>query len=157
MERREFLGWVGVGVLATYLPVALAACNSSTEESTTELQSPAASESPEIEQSVREDGFQAIGTIEQLEADGIISDSSSAAKPVLIFQNPNTNTIAAVNPTCTHQACTVKFNGDSQELACPCHGSKFGLDGKVIAGPAKEPLETYEAKQEDKLVLVKVS
>ena len=106
---------------------------------------------------MRDDGFQAIGTIEQLEADGIISDSSSAAKPVLIFQNPDTTMITAINPTCTHQACTVKFNGDTQELNCPCHGSKFGLDGQVIAGPAKDPLASYEAKQEDNLVLVKVS
>lgn len=36
-----------------------------------------------------------------------------------------------------------------------CHGSKFSSDGKVLGGPAEKPLESFEAKEEDGLVLVK--
>lgn len=153
MDRRKFLGWVSVGVLASHLPVVLAACNSGTSN-TEEPQ--ADKTTPEIDKSVREDGFQALGTVEQLDQDGKILDKNSAAKPILIFRNPDTNTIAAVNPTCTHQGCTVEFKADAKNLACPCHGSKFSLDGEVVEGPASKPLDQFEAKQENNLVLVKV-
>ncbi|MBE9127177.1 MULTISPECIES: ubiquinol-cytochrome c reductase iron-sulfur subunit [unclassified Coleofasciculus] len=154
MERRKFLGWVSVGVLASNLSVVLAACNSDTSN-TEEPQGEQTSS--EIDKSVREDGFQALGSVEQLDQEGKILDKTSAAKPVLVFRNPDTNTIAAVNPTCTHQGCTVEFKADAKDLACPCHGSKFSFDGEVIEGPASKPLDQFEAKQEDNFVLVKVS
>lgn len=40
---------------------------------------------------------------------------------------------------CTHLGCMVdRRQGD--ELVCPCHGSKFSLDGKVLSGPATRDL-----------------
>ena len=41
---------------------------------------------------------------------------------------------------CTHLGCTVKADG--QGFACPCHGSRFGQDGDVVHGPAKQSLQT---------------
>ena len=35
--------------------------------------------------------------------------------------------------------CTLNLNKD--KLECPCHGSTFDLDGKVITGPARDNLE----------------
>jgi cytochrome b6-f complex iron-sulfur subunit len=40
---------------------------------------------------------------------------------------------------------------------CPCHKAKFAPDGKVVQGPAKKPLPTYEAKLEGHSILVKKS
>lgn len=42
---------------------------------------------------------------------------------------------------CTHLGCTVSEVTDGK-IVCPCHGSKFNLDGTVAQGPAKKPLET---------------
>ncbi|MEK6278225.1 MAG: Rieske 2Fe-2S domain-containing protein [Actinomycetota bacterium] len=50
-------------------------------------------------------------------------------------------TIQAVSPVCTHLRCIVSFDDERREWACPCHGSRFGLDGEVLKGPAKTPLE----------------
>lgn len=153
MDRRKFLTWVGVGTLAHSLPLILAACNSTSEDAP---QAASESPKPEIDTSVRPDGFQAIGTLEQLDKEGVILDRSSAAEPVLVIRNAETNTLIAFNPTCTHQGCTVEFNAEEKILACPCHGSKFAPDGTVVEGPATRPLATFEAKEEESLVLVKV-
>lgn len=50
-----------------------------------------------------------------------------------------THTVDAV---CTHLGCIVSFNEGEQTWDCPCHGSRYRLDGKVLDGPAREPLAT---------------
>lgn len=47
----------------------------------------------------------------------------------------------AVSPRCTHLGCLVSFNSAERAWECPCHGSRFDKDGKVIQGPATRPLE----------------
>ncbi|MGK7877462.1 MAG: ubiquinol-cytochrome c reductase iron-sulfur subunit [Xenococcaceae cyanobacterium] len=147
MDRRKFLGWVGVGALASYLPVVIAACSSDDRPQ-------AKQESPKVDKTLREDGFMVIGTIEELDRQGLILDKKAG---VIVVRNPENNNLSALNPICTHQSCTVAWDADAKNLACPCHGSKFASDGKVVNGPANKPLGSYEIKQEEGLALVKVA
>jgi Rieske Fe-S protein len=49
--------------------------------------------------------------------------------------------VHAVSPVCTHAQCIVHWNSSEKTWDCPCHGSRFGIDGKVIEGPAVKDLE----------------
>jgi Rieske Fe-S protein len=48
---------------------------------------------------------------------------------------------AALSPICTHLGCTVEI--EQARLVCPCHGSTYDREGKVLRGPAEEALSSY--------------
>ena len=52
----------------------------------------------------------------------------------------------AINPICTHMKCSVAWNNAEQSWDCPCHGSRFSFEGKVLTGPADHDLEKIEIK-----------
>ncbi len=47
----------------------------------------------------------------------------------------------AVSPVCTHLGCILAFNNAEHSWDCPCHGSRFDVEGQVLHGPAFLPLE----------------
>lgn len=53
----------------------------------------------------------------------------------------NENNLHVVSAICPHMQCVVNWNEAEKTWDCPCHGSRFSVDGKVIEGPAFHPLE----------------
>ncbi len=56
-------------------------------------------------------------------------------------------TLHAVSPVCTHMGCYVTWNTAEKSWDCPCHGSRFDVDGKVLHGPAVKKLSKKETKE----------
>ena len=52
-----------------------------------------------------------------------------------------TKGLSAISLSCTHNGVTVMQQGN--EWVCPAHGSQFGLNGKLIQGPARTALQKY--------------
>jgi glycine/D-amino acid oxidase-like deaminating enzyme/nitrite reductase/ring-hydroxylating ferredoxin subunit len=50
----------------------------------------------------------------------------------------------AVSPVCTHLGCHVRFNSAEATWDCPCHGSRFDVEGRVLDGPAVRTLRHRE-------------
>jgi len=54
--------------------------------------------------------------------------------------------VFALSAVCTHLGCITRFLSDERCIACPCHGSRFDLEGNVIHGPAPRPLPWLEVQ-----------
>ncbi|HVI43001.1 MAG TPA: Rieske 2Fe-2S domain-containing protein, partial [Anaerovoracaceae bacterium] len=52
----------------------------------------------------------------------------------------NDGILYIVNTTCTHMGCELNWNSAERTWDCPCHGSRFSYEGKVMEGPAVKEL-----------------
>jgi menaquinol-cytochrome c reductase iron-sulfur subunit len=57
--------------------------------------------------------------------------------------------VTVFSPICPHLGCGYHWDAQTQHFECPCHGSVFDIDGKVLAGPAPRPLDTLPTKVEN--------
>ena len=62
--------------------------------------------------------------------------------------------VFAFGPQCTHLGCAYHWDRTKDEFFCPCHNSLFAIDGKVIGGPARQPLHRYETRVEGNRLFV---
>jgi glycine/D-amino acid oxidase-like deaminating enzyme/nitrite reductase/ring-hydroxylating ferredoxin subunit len=53
----------------------------------------------------------------------------------------------AVSAACTHLGCTIAHDAERGCWQCPCHGSRFALDGEVLQGPATRRLEVIDVSE----------
>jgi Rieske Fe-S protein len=56
-----------------------------------------------------------------------------------VVTQPTAGVFKGFSATCTHAGCTVNKIAEGT-IDCPCHGSKYNLDGSVAKGPAPKPL-----------------
>lgn len=82
--------------------------------------------------SAKPHSFDAIGTGEAkvVEIDG---------EKIAAFRDEG-GRIHAVSAVCTHMGCVLGWNHTDRTWDCPCHGSRFGLSGEVLHGPAVQYL-----------------
>lgn len=62
--------------------------------------------------------------------------------PSFILRTPDE--ILACSAICSHLGCVTKWNRTRRVFFCPCHGARFGPDGRILGGPAPEPLKRYD-------------
>ena len=73
---------------------------------------------------------------------------SVAGKRQAISQSHD-GVVRTLSPYCTHLGCLVEFNTAEQTWDCPCHGSRFDLEGHVVHGPAVEDLAPIAPEPEE--------
>jgi Rieske Fe-S protein len=72
----------------------------------------------------------------------------------VVVTQPTAGEFKGFSSSCTHKGCAVNKVADGT-IDCPCHGSKFNLDGTVAKGPATKPLESKAVSVKgDSIVLV---
>ncbi|KAK4727404.1 hypothetical protein R3W88_032321 [Solanum pinnatisectum] len=73
----------------------------------------------------------------------------------LVVENDGTLATYGINAVCTHLGCVVPWNTAENKFICPCHGSQYNNQGKVVRGPAPLSLALAHADVDDgKVVFV---
>lgn len=70
-------------------------------------------------------------------------DYPSGGYPNILMKKSD-GTVSAMSMLCTHVCCQCEYSSSANELYCPCHGSVFDQNGKVLRGPAQQPLPSVE-------------
>ncbi|MGI1660123.1 MAG: FAD-dependent oxidoreductase [Desulfitobacterium sp.] len=60
-----------------------------------------------------------------------------------IYMDSESN-IHRVDTTCPHLGCEVQWNDAELSWDCPCHGSRYDVDGNPLEGPTLKPLERID-------------
>ena len=149
MPRQQVIRGAGVALAAG----ALAACAKDDEKPAATGESTATPASPEA-------GSETAAAPTTAAAGGVIAKTSDV--PVgsgvingeVVVTQQAAGEFQVFSAKCTHKGCTVNKVADGT-IDCPCHGSKFNLDGTVANGPATKPLENKAISvQGDSIVLV---
>jgi Rieske Fe-S protein len=72
----------------------------------------------------------------------------------VMFVRVTEDSVLGFDPACTHQQCIVEHRAGSDRIECPCHGSVFDLEGKVLKGPAEKPLHRFDTSLEEGRVVI---
>jgi Rieske Fe-S protein len=142
ISRQKVLVGAGLGLVTAVL----AACSTygkkpeAASESSTTAAAPSASGGPPAAAKV------IAKTTDVPVGSGVIVDET-------VVTQPTAGVFKGFSAKCTHKGCTVDKVADGT-IDCPCHGSKFNLDGSVAKGPAEKPLEAQAVTvQGDSIVL----
>jgi Rieske Fe-S protein len=63
-------------------------------------------------------------------------------KGSMAFYRSEKGSLRSFSASCTHEGCTVTWNGSEGSFDCSCHGSRFSYRGKVVSSPANDDLKT---------------
>jgi menaquinol-cytochrome c reductase iron-sulfur subunit len=66
---------------------------------------------------------------------------------VWVVKQPSSE-LTVFSPICPHLGCYYDWHPEKHEFICPCHGSIYSADGKVLGGPAPRSLDTLPWKVE---------
>ena len=62
---------------------------------------------------------------------------------VFLLSRTSASAFTAIDAVCSHQSCTVS-GADGSVYVCPCHGSRYDRNGRVLQGPATASLRQFQ-------------
>lgn len=76
----------------------------------------------------------------------IIRNGWTAARNVVLgaawVQRSSADAVVALSAVCPHLGCAVGWDSAAKNFLCPCHESRFGVDGTKLTGPSERGLDT---------------
>ena len=61
---------------------------------------------------------------------------------LFLVARTDANTYVAIEAVCTHEGCTIT-GAEGNIYVCPCHGSRYDRNGRVVTGPAQSSLRQH--------------
>ncbi len=71
--------------------------------------------------------------------------SETVLHDVWVIKQPSSE-VTVFSPICPHLGCEYNWNAQTNHFECPCHGSVYAINGKVLGGPAPRPLDTLPTR-----------
>lgn len=134
MHEQEFVISRKTAIVSGGVVLTAAALSACTTYGKTPSPAPAGGAPSEDAPAPRPPGAAALATTADVPVgSGLIVDD-------VVLTQPSAGVFKAFSTVCTHAGCTVSKIAEGT-IDCPCHGSKFNLDGTVAQGPASRPLE----------------
>lgn len=89
---------------------------------------------------VKKDQFQAMKKGQTITRLFVVVNHERIEFPIALYRAGESE-YTALYLQCTHQNCELRPN--EQVMVCPCHGSEFDRQGKVLEGPAERSLKRF--------------
>lgn len=128
ISRKQVLAGAGLGAAA----VALSSCST--------YGKPAESEAPASEPAASSASEAPAQQPQGIATTADVPVGSGVIVEDVVLTQPTEGEFKGFSTTCTHSGCQVNAI-EGGTINCPCHGSKFNLDGTVNTGPASRPLD----------------
>jgi cytochrome b6-f complex iron-sulfur subunit len=64
---------------------------------------------------------------------------------VFLLARTAESAFSAIDAVCSHESCTVN-SADDAVYVCPCHGSRYDRNGRVLNGPATAALRQFSTR-----------
>lgn len=84
----------------------------------------------------------------------VLLKTSNENFPIGVYKTGEDQYIASLLK-CTHKSCELNVGGGI--YSCPCHGSEFTTEGKVITGPADRDLKTYKIEIDNENIYILIA
>lgn len=78
----------------------------------------------------------------------LVYAASGKERRTRVFVVSSGTGISVYSAVCSHLGCLVNYHREKKEFVCPCHGGRYDLTGKNIAGPPPAPLTQLPVKIE---------
>lgn len=79
-----------------------------------------------------------------LNVGGAVKYKVKGKKAPLMVIRTSDDGVVALSSSCTHKGCVLNLP-ENGTMVCPCHQARFDVEGKVVKGPAKDPLQAFPA------------
>ena len=83
-----------------------------------------------------------------------INNGITYLKQKQVFVYRKNDNIDIYDAHCTHMGCILNFNNQTDQFNCPCHKSRFDIDGTKLRGPAKRDLDKIAFKIKNKTLYI---
>ncbi len=136
LSRREALQTIGVLCCGALISPILVSC------------------APTKQVTLKEDANVLTLLLEDFEGDTIVVKSKKYSYPIAVSRLDG-GKFTALLMQCTHKGCELRSEGTY--LVCPCHGSEFDSQGKVLNPPADKALRTFPVRTDEKNIYIDIS
>ncbi len=87
----------------------------------------------------------------------LVYSASGKERKARVFVVSSAERLTVFSATCSHLGCLVNYHRDKGEFICPCHGGRYDLSGRNIAGPPPAPLTELPVRIAGGMVMVGIA